>query len=150
MRSNSRVSTDGCVRHAGLLTDSRPDRNQFSLRDWLHLASLLSAEEVEIRNLMNAGHGAERSARLLRNVLAANVLDRVVFERLGWEPALLRATVHQSVLADVQITRAGAATPIGRLAVRNILLKVVETGEMLLLEALHLEKDFPFPLPERL
>ena len=65
--------------------------------------------------------------------------------------ALLRAPVHQAILADVQIARAGAAMPLVRLAVREFLLepivvceiqqRLAETGDFL--------QDRPLSIVER-
>src|SRR5439155_22684148 len=66
------------------------------------------------------------AARFLRDGLAAHVLDCVLVERLCRVPALLRTVMHQAVLADIQISRAGAAAPVVLTAVRDIVLEKIQ------------------------
>src|SRR5689334_6690395 len=84
---------------------------------------LLAAPEIKVRNLVHAGDSAKRSARLLRNVLAADILDGVLFQRLTGEAALLRAVVDQAVFADVQVPRSGAAFPLVGAPPGNVVLE---------------------------
>src|SRR5690606_24885613 len=73
-----------------------------------------------------AVHAADRAVRraLLRGVeLARDVFARVARERDAGRAALLRAVVHEPVLADVQVPRAGAALPVVRLALEQVVLK---------------------------
>ena len=64
---------------------------------------------------MYAGNRAVGSAAFLRQVFAADVFDRVFWERLGRIAALLRTVMDESFFANIQIAGAGAALPLIRL-----------------------------------
>ena len=64
-------------------------RDKLFSRYRFYYARLLAAEEVEVRNLVDAGDGTQRRARLLRDVLAADILHRILFQRLCREATLL-------------------------------------------------------------
>ena len=70
------------------------------------------APEIHIRNLVHARDRAQRRAALLGQVLAADVGDRVFSERLAGIAALLRAVMHQTVFAHIQVARPGPAAPV--------------------------------------
>src|SRR5262249_48578699 len=91
---------------------------------------------------MHAADGAIRRARLRRREFPPDVLDRVAFERHAWMAALLRTIVHETVLADVQVARAGATAPLVRLAVRQIVLKAANPRIEIL-------EDLPGPVDRR-
>ena len=77
---------------------------------------------------MHAADRAERRAPFRRQELAPDVVDRVRRERHAGAAALLRAPVHQPVLADVEVARAGAALPVVRLAVGEVHLEAADAG----------------------
>src|SRR6185295_14631032 len=74
---------------------------------------------------------------------------RVLVERLGRIAALLRTVVHQSVLANIEIARPGAAAPLVFLAIRDIVLKVVELTVAATPELLGFEIDRALLLAKR-
>src|SRR5581483_3450427 len=86
---------------------------------------------------MHAGNRAMRSAALFGAILAADIVDCVFFKRNTRITALLRTIVHQAVFADIQITRSGAAAPLVRTPLRDVVLKPVDAGEASLFQALH-------------
>ena len=96
---------------------------------------------INKRNLMHAAHRAVRRAALLRQKLPLQIRLRVLRQRHPRIPALLRAVMHQPVLADVQEPRPRAAPPVIRLAVRNVLLEVIEPRIILLLPRAHFRPD---------
>src|SRR5262245_59550998 len=81
---------------------------------------------------MDAADGAVRRARLRRRELALDVLDGVVLQRNSRVAALLRAVVHEPLLADVEVARARAAAPVVRLAVGEVVLKAADAGVQVL------------------
>ena len=64
--------------------------------------------------------------------------------------ALLRAIMYQAIFTDVEVSRPGATTPLVGPAFGNVVLKPVEARVMVLLEILHLQKDFAFDVTQRL
>src|SRR5215831_3965973 len=84
--------------------------------------------KVHRRDAMDAADGAVRRAPLGRQELALDVVDCVVLERDAGRAALLRAPVDESVLADIEIARAGTAAPLVRLAVGELFLEVRDAG----------------------
>ena len=72
---------------------------------------LQAAPTIEDGDLMDAGNGAVRRAGFFGVVLAVAAFGRVFRQRNSGIAALLRTVVHQSVLADIKITRAGPAAP---------------------------------------
>src|SRR5579884_275810 len=121
----------------------------FKRRGAFRFQYLRVAEEVEVRDLMHAGDGAVRGAALLGQVLAPHIGRGISGQRAGRIAALLRAVVNQAVLADVQITPAGAAAPVARLPTDDRVLEVVDLREIRLLEFLHFQKDMPLLLAQR-
>src|SRR5215472_8945213 len=119
---------------AGLNLDERFCRRR--ARNGLRIAPV-----VHVSNLVHAGDSAKRRATLLRKVLAANIGQRILGKRLGRKTALLGTVVHEAVLTHIEITRSSAAAPGARAAVRDIVLKAVDLRKILLLEALHRQKD---------
>src|SRR6478609_5252296 len=77
---------------------------------------------------MHAADRAERRAPFRRQQLAPDVLGRVAGERDAGHPALLRTPVDEAILTDVEIARAGAATPVVRLAVGKVGLETANAG----------------------
>jgi hypothetical protein len=87
---------------------------------------LPAAPEVDVGNLVHAGDRAARRAGFGGVVFAADIFERVFHQRLGRVAALLRAVVHQAVLADIEVARAGAAAPVILFAVRDVVLEIVD------------------------
>ena len=81
------------------------------------------APGVEDRNLMDARNRAVRRAGFFRQIFTADVGNGVLLQRDPRVAALLRAIMHEPVFTDVQIARAGAATPLVRLAQSNVVLE---------------------------
>src|ERR1700722_17377008 len=98
---------------------------------------------------MYAGNGAARRAAFFGQKFALALFIGVFEQRHTGIPALLRAVVHQTVFADVEVARAGAATPIVFETLGDIVLKFVDTGERALFERDDFFKDFLFSRPER-
>src|SRR5689334_21822539 len=94
------------------------------------------APVVENSNLVNALERARRRAPFLGVVLAIEVFHRVLIERNSGIATLLRAPMDQTVFANVEVTRAGATTPIVRFALRDAVLKPVQPGVVLVSELL--------------
>src|ERR1019366_4893552 len=74
--------------------------------------SLRRAPGIEDRYLVHARYRAMRRARLLRMELTAYIGKRVFLQRNARIPALLRPVMHQPVLANVEVARPGATTPL--------------------------------------
>src|SRR5271165_3125776 len=96
--------------------------------------------------MMYARHCTVRSTALFGEELAANISDRVLLQRYAGIAPLLRAVVHQSVFADVEVTRPSAAAPLVGSAVGNVVLEPVEARVMMFLELLHLQEDIALDL----
>ena len=133
---------------SGLLPDL--DQVAGSRRDCRRRRKLRRTPRVEDRYLVHAGDGAIGSAGFFRQIFATNVFGRVFLQRNGGIAALLRAIVHQAILANVEIARPGAAAPLIGAALRNIVLEAVDPGETALLHRLHLAVDPALLLIQRL
>ena len=91
---------------------------------------LRGAPVIDVADLVDAADGAVGGAGLSRcRYSRRTIFEGVLGQRLAGVAALLRAVVHQAVLADVHVARAGAATPVVRLAVRDVVLEVIEARE---------------------
>src|SRR4030095_4943135 len=101
-------------------------RRRWCRRHRHRLQVLRVAPIVQNPNLLNAGHRAPRPAILLCQILPLAHLRSVVRQRYPRIATLLRAPVHQPVLANVQIPRAGSAAPAVFFPARHAVLKVVE------------------------
>ena len=99
---------------------------------------LRGAPRIEDRNLVHAGHRAVRRAAFFREIFAADIVARVSLERNARIAALLRTIVHQPVFADIEIARAGAAAPVIRQTLGDVVLKRVDPREAALFQRLHL------------
>ncbi len=99
---------------------------------------------------MHARNRAMRRTAFFRHILSPDVVERILLQRGAGISALLRAIMHQPVLADIEITRAGAAAPLVGTSLRNIVLKGVDAGEATLLHRLHLVVDALLFVGERL
>src|SRR5690242_24288 len=95
---------------------------------------------VHVRHLVYARDGTVRRAAFLGEELTTYVGAGVLLQRNARVAPLLRAIVHQPILADVQIAGAGAAAPVVRVAIGNVVLEAVESRIVLLRELLHLLK----------
>src|ERR1700704_5790483 len=91
-----------------------------------------------------------RCAGFFAEVLAADIVPGVGCERNRRITALLRAVMHQSVFADVEIAGAGTAAPVVGQALRDVVLESVDAGKALLFKRLHLVVDAALLLAERL
>src|SRR6202034_2723486 len=91
-----------------------------------------------------------RCAAFFRKIFAAHVVSRVGRQWYTGIATLLRAVVHQAVLANVEIPRSGAAAPVVGQALRNVVLEGVDAGEAALLPRLHLVVDAALFVIQRL
>src|SRR4029453_2659066 len=82
-----------------------------------------ASPEVHRRHAMDAAHRAVGCAGFGRRELASNVVDRIRLERHGWVTPLVGAVMHESILADVEVSRPRTATPVVGFAVRQVFLK---------------------------
>src|SRR5687768_2483179 len=100
---------------------------------------------------MYATHGTQGRASLVGVVFTTQIVRAVSLERDARMATLLRAPVHQAILADIQVAGAGAAMPVVRLALREVLLEavVVREIEQRRAEADDLLQDRPLPVVER-
>src|SRR6185369_14567004 len=113
-------------------------QGRFVLCRHVGLQRLLAAPEIEVRDVMYAAHRAVRGAGLFGEVFATDIIARIVVERFGRIASLLRAIMHQPLLADIHVARARAALPIVGLAQRDGVLEITEPGEAAILHGLHL------------
>jgi len=90
----------------------------------------LVAQFVHLSDSMNAANRAQRSAALAAVILPLQIVRTVLLERDTRMPSLLRTPVHETVLADIEISRAGAAVPFIGHAVREVLLEAVVVREV--------------------
>ena len=67
-----------------------------------------------------------RSAGFFGYVLAADVLHCVLLQGDAGVAALLRAVVHQAILADIQVAGAGAAAPLVGPALGDVVLEAID------------------------
>src|SRR5436190_22421449 len=103
---------------------------------------LRRAQVIDVRDLVDAGNRAVWCTAFFCNEFATDVVDRVSVQRLGGITTLLRTVVHQSVFADVQVSRSSAAAPVIRLSVRNGILKGIEAKIVIFVKRLHAAIDF--------
>src|SRR5690242_19338056 len=119
-------------------------------KSWAGQGMLRGAPRIEDRYLVNTRHRAMRGAGFFAEILAPQVFARVVFQRNRRIAPLLRAVVHQAVFSDVEIPRSGAASPVVRLARRNVVLKRIHPREASFFQALHLVIDSALFIRQRL
>src|SRR2546430_16472867 len=84
---------------------------------------LWRALRIKNRKLINPGNRAMGCAGFFCEVLATDICNRVLLQRNRGIAALLRAIVHQSVFANIQISGAGPAPPLVWTPQRNVVLK---------------------------
>src|SRR5581483_1263485 len=111
---------------------------------------LRGAPGIEDRNLVHAGNGAMRGTAFFGEILATDIGNCVFFQRDAGIPPLLRAVMHQPILADVEVARSGAATPLVRTSLGNVVLEGIDTGEAAPLQGLHLVIDAALFIAKRL
>src|SRR6202044_120038 len=99
---------------------------------------------------MHAGYRTTRSAALLREKFAVALLVGILRQRNAGVAALLRAVMHQAVLADVEIARAGAASPVVLQALGDIVLELIDAREGLLAQRHNLFENFLLARTQRL
>src|SRR5436190_24003795 len=99
---------------------------------------------------MNAADRAVRCARLRGVVLACDVVASPLGERHAGNTTLLRAVVHEPVLADVEVTRASAASPVIRFAFDQVCLEAANPRVHARTDANGLVVDRTFALAQRL
>src|SRR6185312_6645612 len=90
---------------------------------------------------MHAGNGAVGRAGFLREKLAVDITNRVLSQRCPRIAALLRAVMHQAVLADIQVAGSSAAAPVVRTAQSNVVLELVKAGVTVLAQLFHFGKN---------
>src|SRR5581483_11326027 len=99
---------------------------------------LRRAPRIKDGHLVDARYRAVRRATLLGQILAADVRDRILFQRNARIATLLRAVVHQPILADIQITRPSATAPLVWTSERDVVLKCIHPSEAAFFQRLHL------------
>jgi hypothetical protein len=110
---------------------------------------LLAAPIIKHGDLMNTGNRATWRAGFLSVVLAMPALGGILGERDARVAALLRAVVHQAVLANVEVTRARAAAPSVFASGGDIMLKGIDPREGAFSEGHDFLEDFAFVRVER-
>src|SRR6266446_497869 len=109
-----------------------PDLYQLRLRSCRRrhghrLQVLRVAPVIQHPYLLHARNRAARRAKLFRRILTMAHLRRVLCQRNPRIAPLLRAPVHQPVLANVQVTRPRTAAPVVFLPTRHVMLEFVES-----------------------
>src|SRR5262245_2923554 len=99
------------------------------------------APVIDDRDLLDAPHSAGRSTRLSRKVVPFHVSERVFFERDGGIAALLGTIVDQTVLADIEVPRAGPASPIVGSAAGQVVLEPIQPAVTMLSVVANLSED---------
>src|ERR1700683_5338448 len=112
------------------------DLHQFARwrRGGLRFQGLFAAPVVHHRDLLHARDGAPRRAGFAREVFAPDIFLGVAGERHTGLAALLRTPVHQAIFANVKVARAGAATPLIRFTLRDVVLEFIEARKRALAE----------------
>src|SRR5207302_5694500 len=96
-----------------------------------------SAPHVYHGNLVDAGNCAVRSAGFFRPVFTPDIVGAVLLQRNRRIAALLRAVMHQAVLADVQVASPRPASPVVGPTLSDVVLKVINAAEAALLQVFH-------------
>src|SRR6266568_1185008 len=113
------------------------------------LQVLRRAPIVQNADLLHARNRAHWRAKFSRKKLAPPHLRRVLLQRDPRITPLLRAPVHQAVLANVQIPRARPAPPVILPPARHVMLKLVEPRERPLAQRHDLFEDLDLSRPQR-
>src|ERR1700681_4226273 len=87
------------------------------------------AKFVEHGGLMYARNCAQRCTGFWASRFTPDILHGVLIQRNCGPAALLRAVMHQPVLADIKKPAAGAAMPVIRQSSADVLLKMIEMRE---------------------
>src|SRR5207244_7232454 len=95
---------------------------------------LWRAPRIKNRNLMHAGNRAMGCAAFFCEILATDICNRVLLQRNRGIAALLRAIVHQSGFANIQLSGAGPAVPPRCWPQRSVVLKGVQRRQYAVLE----------------
>jgi len=101
----------------------------------------LVAQFVHLSDSMNAANRAQRSAALAAVILPLQIVRTILLERDTRMPSLLRTPVHETVLTDVQVTRARSTAPLVSLPFGDAVLKPVQPRVIFVSEFLDLLKD---------
>src|SRR5580704_3870770 len=104
---------------------------------------------IHIGHLMYARNRTVRRASFFRKKLPPDVGHKILFQRYARVAALLRAIMHETVFAYVEVAGPGTAAPVVRLAFGDIVLKPVQARIVPLRHVLHLEEHFTFRRAQR-
>lgn len=77
----------------------------------------ISAQLVYLRHAVDTAHGAQRRTAFDTVILGLQMVGGVLLQRNTRMTRMLRAPVHETVLADVEVSRTGAALPVVGLSV---------------------------------
>src|SRR5665213_571470 len=113
------------------------------------LQRLLAAPEIEVRDVVHTAYRTVGCAGLFGEIFAVQISLAVLVQRFRRIAALLRAIVHQPVLANVHVARSCTALPIVRLPLRDGVLEITEPGEAPVLHGLHLVIHAPLAIAQR-
>src|SRR6266704_2851800 len=113
------------------------------------LQVLRRAPIVQNADLLHARNRAHWRAKFSRKKLAPPHLRRVLLQRDPRITPLLRAPVHQAVLANVQIPRSRPAPPVILPPARHVMLKLVGPRERPLAHRHYLFEDLDLSRPQR-
>ncbi len=78
-----------------------------------------------------------RRAGFLRKELAADIGNRIFFQRDARVAALLRAVVDQPILANVEVSCARAAAPVVGFSFGDVVLEAIDAREAALFQIFH-------------
>src|SRR6185436_5941298 len=70
------------------------------------------AQFIHLRDAMDAANRTHRRAALDAVILGTEIVEAVLRQRDAWMTALLRAPMYETVLADIEVPRTGAALPV--------------------------------------
>ena len=105
---------------------------------------------INNRYFLNAANGAMWRARLFCEIFSLNVGECVLLERDSGIAALLGAVVHEAVFTNVQITSAGAASPIVWFTPSEVFLEPIKPAVAVLTIGLDLAVDAFLATAQRL
>src|SRR6185503_20029845 len=88
------------------------------------------AQFVHLRDAMDTPNRTHRRAALDAVIFGTEIVEAVLRERDAWMTALLRAPMDETVFADIEVPRTGAALPVIGLALCKVLLKPVVVREV--------------------
>src|ERR1700678_4424189 len=99
---------------------------------------------------MHAGNGAAWGTTFFREELTLTLFVGVFQQRNARVPSLLRTIVNQSVFANVQVARAGAATPIVFEAFCDVVLELIDARKRALFQRDDFFENLLFARSQRL